>query len=265
MINDLKLLILKLFAKLMKGKIIIYDESKYKDSFIAKIPKLTNNPVSKANEVIYLFWTGDNPLTPNRKKSIEYIRRNSGVKVELITPENLNSYIVEDFPLHHSYNNLSYVHRADYLRAYFMHHHGGGYCDIKLIKHNWKAAFLKLNGDDNNWIIGYPEVAPSAIPFSKGNLGKDLRKAYYRMIGNGAFIAKPKSHITEEWIKQIHFVLDSKSELLKQNPGDPRGKNIGYPLEWSEILGNIFQPLLLKYNDKVLIDESLSINCKNYK
>lgn len=265
MINYLKLIILKYYAKLMKGKIIIYNESRYHGNFITKTPKLNIKCETKAKEVIFLFWTGDNPLTLNRKNSIEHIRRMSGVKVELITQENLNNYIIQGFPLHNSYEYLSYVHRADYLRAYFMHHYGGGYCDIKLINHPWKNAFLKLNSQDDKWIIGYPEVAPSAIPFSEGVLSKDLKRAYYRMIGNGAFIAKPNSKITEEWLDQIHSVLDTKFELLKQNPGDSRGKNIGYPLEWSEILGQIFQPLLLKYNDKVLIDDSLTINCKNYK
>src|SRR5690606_33031178 len=114
------------------------------------------------------------------KNSIEHIRSKSGVEVELITSENLKRYIVEDFPLHPSYEYLSYVHRADYLRAYFMHHHGGGYCDIKIIEHAWKNTFLKLNRDNEKWIVGYPEVAPSAIPFTEGRLGKDLKRGFYR-------------------------------------------------------------------------------------
>lgn len=265
MINRFKLFLLRTYSKVMRGRIINYDESRYIGTFISDSPKLQISYEGKAEERIYIFWTGDNELTENRKNSLDVLRKKSGVEVVLITPQNLKQYIVPEFPLHPAYEYLSYVHRADYLRAYFMHYHGGGYCDIKAIKYSWKEAFMKLNRDKDKWILGYPEVAPSAIPFREGRLGKDLKKHYYRLIGNGAFIAKPESLITRDWIKQIHFVLDQKFDLLKINPGDARGKNKGYPLEWSEILGQIFQPILLKYNDRVLIDEVLSIKCTNYK
>ena len=48
-----------------------------------------------------------------------------------MTPANLQDWVVAGHPLHPAYNDLSLVHRSDYLRAYLLHHHGGGYCDLK--------------------------------------------------------------------------------------------------------------------------------------
>ena len=64
------------------------------------------------------------------------------MKVLLITPNNLNDYIVKDDPLPEAYNYLSLVHKADYLRTYFMYHYGGGYADIKRYQHSWKEALV---------------------------------------------------------------------------------------------------------------------------
>ena len=50
--------------------------------------------------------------------------------------ENLSSWIAEKSPLHPAYNYLSSVHKADYLRCYLMHHHGGAYSDIKVIENS---------------------------------------------------------------------------------------------------------------------------------
>lgn len=68
------------------------------------------------------------------------LTKNSGVEVKLITPKNLNNYLLPDFPLHPAYDYLSLVHKSDYLRCYFMHFHGGGYSDIKPNYKNWKNS-----------------------------------------------------------------------------------------------------------------------------
>ena len=70
-------------------------------------------------------------MSDKRKKCLDSIKQNIGVKVILITPNNLDKYILKDYPLHKSYKYLSEVHKSDYLRTYFMHHYGGGYTDIK--------------------------------------------------------------------------------------------------------------------------------------
>ena len=54
---------------------------------------------------------------------------NSSCDVVLVTSDNLSSWLVS--ALHPAYTYLSFTHRADYLRCYFMHHYGGSYSDIK--------------------------------------------------------------------------------------------------------------------------------------
>ena len=78
---------------------------------------------------IYCFWTGTNEMNETRLNGLNKLRSVSGCNVVLITPDNLNDFLIE--PLHPAYKYLSLVHRSDYLRAYFMHYHGGGYSDIK--------------------------------------------------------------------------------------------------------------------------------------
>jgi hypothetical protein len=54
-----------------------------------------------------------------------------------------------EYPLHPAFKYLSYVHKSDYLRSYFMHFYGGGYADIKKYSsnNNWKECFNLLNSN----------------------------------------------------------------------------------------------------------------------
>ncbi|MGI9252585.1 MAG: hypothetical protein ACR2J8_02470, partial [Thermomicrobiales bacterium] len=83
--------------------------------------------VPAAPRTVYCFWTGENEMPSQRLESLETIRQNAGCEVVLVTPDNLADFLVE--PLHEAYDYLSCTHRADYLRAWFMHHRGGGYTD----------------------------------------------------------------------------------------------------------------------------------------
>ena len=42
---------------------------------------------------VYVFWTGTNKMSETRKKCFDSIKKNIGVKVILITPNNLDKYI----------------------------------------------------------------------------------------------------------------------------------------------------------------------------
>ncbi len=198
---------------------------------------------------IFVFWTGTNQLTKNRKRCLLKLIKKTGVKIKLITPNNLHKYILKDFPLHPAYQYLSLVHKADYLRTYFMHHYGGGYSDIKEPTGNWIQSFYKLRYS-NYWIIGYRE--------SKYGVGvHELQDKWQDLIGNGAYICKPKTPFTTEWYNELHKILDNKLEQLQLHPAkesrDWKGKNGSkYPLEWNEILGRIFHKLCYKYKDKII-------------
>ena len=106
-------------------------------------------PISDSVEIphdcerLFCFWTGDNPMSPNRLKALTTMA-NSGLEVIFLTKENIEGWVLDSDPLHPAFQYLSAIHRADYLRMYFMHHYGGGYSDIKNINHSWIAAAEKL-------------------------------------------------------------------------------------------------------------------------
>lgn len=224
-----------------------------------------SNTTSTTSKVVYCFWTGENEMTPNRIRCLNYIKQNVGVEVKLITIDNLEEYILKEAPLHPAYPYLSNVHKSDYLRTYFMHHYGGGYADIKRHDNNWLEAFEKLEKDPNLWIIGYPETNEDAIAISDEGFGLALKKQYHCLIGNGAYISKPYTPLTYSWINNLHKKLDKKELLLKKNPGGIWGDNKGYPLVWSEILGQIFHPLCYYFNEHIAQSKQLRYTKEEYR
>lgn len=220
------------------------------------------------NSVVYCFWTGPNAMSDQRKRAYEVMVSNIGCKVVLIDETSLGSFLNAEFRLHPSYEYLSYVHRADYLRTCFMHYYGGGYCDIKPVYHSWQASFKELS-DSSSYCVGYREVGESGVAIVPEPLYGILRSNWKSLIGNGAYIFKPKTEFTFDWFHTMNDMLNVKHDLLKSHPAShPRdyfGSNGSkYPLAWTELLGNIFHPLCYKYRDRVL--QTLSPpDFKNYR
>lgn len=200
--------------------------------------------------IVYMFWTGDNEITPNRRESILRFRQLSGCPVVLITNKDLAQFVPD---LHPAYYNLSLVHRSDYLRTYFMHHYGGGYSDVKQTTGSWVQMFEHLRNTDLLG-IGYREVGPDgcAVIREDPDLTKTLRENWFKLVGNGCYLFKPKTDLTTDWYNELVRVLDAKTEALALNPAKtPRDQDPSYPVYWSEILGNIFHPLCLKYYPRI--------------
>ena len=136
-----------------------------------------------------LFLTGHNEMSANRQRCLASMKENIGVPLILITPDNLQEYILDSHPLHEAYPYLSNVHKSDYLRAYFMHHHGGGYADINYImvtglqfSRNWKMQKC----------VSY-RLSRKSADVSMPRWGI-LGKTYARIIdlvGNCSYICKP--------------------------------------------------------------------------
>lgn len=76
---------------------------------------------------IFCFWTGSNEMPEVRRMNLDRLTEDAGVDVVLITPDSLDEWVVPEHPINSALHNLSLTHRSDYLRAYFMHYHGGGY------------------------------------------------------------------------------------------------------------------------------------------
>jgi hypothetical protein len=85
---------------------------------------LPSDPAEKTDNYtrLFCFWTGDNPMTPNRLKALSTMR-NSGLDVIFLTQKNIDTWVLDADPLHPAYQYLSAIHRADYLRMYFMHNY----------------------------------------------------------------------------------------------------------------------------------------------
>ena len=190
----------------------------------------TNNFVHKK---VFCFWTGTNELTNNRLRCLQVMKENIGVPVVLVTTENLKEFILPEYPLHKSYEYLSLTHRSDYLRMYFMHFYGGGYCDIKEVHHSWETFFDSFKDDD--WVIGFS--------------GKEWNEK----LGWSSMICKSNTPFTNDWFNIINNLLDEKYEELKNHPADHYTVLSGYerpeyPLQWSELMGKSFRVVVEKYS-----------------
>ena len=265
------------FVATMRSKVLSkvfpykFTENRYSGYFLSKTSQSKSAKFKKAKQIIYCFWTGDNPITEARLNCLKSMQVNTGVEVQLITPKNLSEYILPEAPLHSAYKHLSCNHKSDYLRCYFMHFHGGGYADIKTHMHNWTQSFNDLNQSDNAYLIGYPEIgirgtATTALtPMGSKIIDQDMRRHWPRMVGFGAFICKAKTPLTDEWYSELMSRMDYYASELESNPGNIFGTNHGYPIPWTCVGGQIGHPLFLKYNKFALQSTNLLPLFINYR
>ena len=167
------------------------------------------------NKTIFVIWSGINEMSHTRKKCLESIVRLSKCNVCLVTPKNLNQCILQDYPFHEAYPYLSETHKADYGRTYLMHHHGGGYMDIKEIVTGYEKYFDELIENDNIWAVGYTEIGSQAVAELLGEFGVELKNNWDKLIGNCAYILRPNTSLTQDWYESLHNILDQKFNELK--------------------------------------------------
>src|SRR5664279_768852 len=206
---------------------------------VAELEEATH-PVTRR---IFCVWAGDNPMNENRRRCIEAtMNRQHNMEFVLVSPANLEEWIADGHPLHPAYPFLSYVHRSDYLRCYLLHHYGGGYVDVKATRHAWSAVFDRLDAHPE-WVgVGYREAGASFPGKPEGPMTEVLARHYAKLIGCCAMIMRPNTTFTQRWYASLHKELDSKLDALRDHPGGLHGEAQGYPLRWTQILGEIFQP-----------------------
>jgi hypothetical protein len=184
-------------------------------------------PPARRDYSIVCFWTDATPMSDQRATRFrELVAAASPCRVILYTASTIPSLQVPGSPFHAAYPYLSAVHKADYLRAYVMHHHGGAYTDIKTpYGWPWYDAFRDF------------ELNPKAMI--------NIRQP------GGAMICRPRSPLTTRWYGEVCRVLDMHLEALKQHPGPDayatRENDPLYPLHWSEIMISILGPLVEEY------------------
>ena len=205
---------------------------------------------------LYSFWVGNNNLVMNQNRidGLESIKNNSNVNFILINNENLSDHILEGYPLHEGFNYLSDVHKADYLRTYFMHHYGGGYTDIKPCSWDWNPYFDQLECSDA-FGIGAPEdegelsVTPKQRPW--------LGQHWDKLMTNDLYIFKPNTEFTTKWYNTLLRIMDVKFNNLQKFPAKSSREAADtvvtrYPIDWGEILIEIFHPLCYEYTDRLI-------------
>jgi FkbM family methyltransferase len=195
---------------------------------------------------IFCFWTGATEMSENRKNCLSTIQN-----CRLITPDVLDKYILQSHPLHRAYQYLSEVHRADYLRTYFMHFYGGGYTDVKLQGGSWENSFREMENGEYD-ACGYKEIGPNGV----GN--HFLKDKWENLIGNGAYIFKPYTAFTTKWYNEMIRYLDQIYPILKDNPAQfardcvEHNPSTTYPISWCRMLGYIFHPINYEFHQRVL-------------
>jgi len=213
---------------------------------------------------VFSFWTGDNALTPNRERSLARLREVLGLRHVLVTAYDLDEWVLEAHPLHPAYEYLSLVHRSDYLRAYFAHHYGGGYVDLKAPTMPWVTAFERIARDDEAWFASDRLHSVAWVAQLGGSLGRDLRRHYHLVAANTAFAARPHSPFTAEWLHEVEARLDQGLEAVRRSPGGIRGEGPGYPFAWNELLNDIHHPLCLKYHAHIRYDDAYLLSREEY-
>lgn len=216
--------------------------------------------------VLWVFWTGDNEMSANRLRSLDQVRAiQVGAEVRLITPSNLSSVVVPGHPLHSAYPYLSYVHRADYLRAYVLRHHGGAYTDLKRPFQSWLPLLIEFDRQPDAWLWGYNEIKFDMVPDVRRTIGFDLRRVSDQMIGHGAYLAKAGTPLAVEWLDEVERRLTYYGDLLRRTPGNAIGNNIGYPIRWTELLAEVLSPLVFKYREHVVMDDRIRVSLTDYQ
>jgi len=211
-------------------------------------------PTDDVPKKLYCFWTGNNPMSEKRKTCLKNLEK-TGMEVILVTSENLPQYLVE--PLHRCYKYLSETHKADYLRTYFMHFHGGAYCDIKTPTKDWIAAYNELLKDKTKYANGTKEIG-GGVPDIHGDLALNeiLQREFDKLISLGGFIFRKNTPYTQEWYKNLMIKMDQIADKLEKYPStcpqQTYSDGYPYPLRWAELLGEIFHPVCYKYKDRIL-------------
>jgi hypothetical protein len=214
---------------------------------------------------IFCFWFGD-PMNDSRLSRFNTIKTHSNCNVTLVTENNLKLYESSDLPIHKGFDYLSATHKSDYLRAYFMYIHGGGYTDIKYCSYSWVPYFENLEKSDKDF-IGYREIN-GGVAFNDKN--SHIQHHYSELAGMCHFIFKKNTEIAKTWLMLVNEKMDEIYDELVKHPGHrhPRtvygaifgelfDESIKYPLGWNDLLGQILHNLMYENRGKFLLEMPL--------
>lgn len=146
--------------------------------------------------------------------------------------------------------------------------YGGAYVDVKPLLHQMRHSVELLNANPNAWVVGYREVTSRYVPDLPRNLGAHLKRHYRAVMGPSGFICRPYSVFTAEWMRELEARMDYYAGSLEEADAsgcDPYAAPAHYPIRWTEILGDIIQPLSLKHHDHVILTDDVRPVLTNYR
>lgn len=213
-----------------------------------------HGPPPKAPNQMFVIWFGGE-MSENRQRGIAALQRaNPSLQLHVISEENYRDWILDEAPIHPAFQYLSFVHRSDYLRTYFMHHYGGAYADVKAVTIDVATLLDILNSDDELWAIGPSEINYRNVSRAVGDglLGEDQETYFQQLLWPAYYVCRPNTPFTSEHLREIERRLSYFRDILEQHPAEqPWGSNADYPVAWNAIHGQIFSPLCLKYHDHI--------------
>lgn len=102
-----------------------------------------------------------------------------------------------------------------------VHCFGGGWSDIKHNHYDWRPYFKQLYDDPTKLAQGYIEKIPRDIACYEVHGPPPcsvIYANYHLLIGNGAFIYKKNTVITQKIMVRVAVILDAKLYAVKANP-----------------------------------------------
>lgn len=243
---------------------LVYDEGRYPHTFLTR-PAPDVGPTRETPAILWACWLGG-PITPNRERAIEGLRQQPGLEFRLVTEP--AEVLVDGHPFHYAYEHLTMTQKSDYMRAYVMHHHGGFYADVKPFLGNLRPAVDRLNADPDLWVVAYREITSNYVPDLAHTLGQDIRRHYRSVMGPSGFACRPGTLFTAEWLREVDARMDYYSGQLAEaaaGAGDAYERPASYPIRWSEIMGDITQPLSMKHQGHVLFTDEVRPALKDYR
>lgn len=167
--------------------------------------------------IIWQYWEARGTTPDHITRLQRLITKNSGVKVVLVTPENVRSYL-DDVP-EAIFGIKELAHKADMLRTMLVAKYGGMWLDSDaLVLKDLNPLFDLL---DDHEFVGFN---------NKGKLGPP--PPYVRV---NCFLSRPGGRIVSQWVERQH------SKLPKT------------VYSWREVGSEILHPLCQENPDRALI------------
>lgn len=225
---------------------------------------------------IFVIWLGPERMSANRKSALECLESRAGVPLEFVSENDIAKWEHPNRPISRYFSFLTTIDQSDYLRAYLMALHGGGYSDIKCTSGSWIQAFDEfrcMSVDVVAYRLGHPSLAASFGVHPRRRLRSIFRPALWRhiryrmryptLMGPSAFIIRPFSRFAVRYLDDIESAIDARAdELVAFQASHSGGKwpighetynqsLAGYPFTWGSLCMDIHQPLCVALPESI--------------